>query len=278
MKLVVHSWNILHIVHELNYCLDSSPVLDEFKIVTYDTSGEQKRILDIYNTISKKLSKETCFCLQEVPGDLFDMLTKLEDYTVYGYKYSREPFIRNTKIKNPYKNTHEYLVTIVHNDIAKLIPGTRTIQFSDPGKAAFIVNINLDGNVQSLGHQDVATNKHNGVDIINMHAPSGNSNVIKALTKIGNYIKSTETRFIIVGDMNCRIDDFKKSLEIAKFSNYLIPEIIGNTRKSKKEGRIYYNKIDHVVTSDKIIVNETSVIDIDNLSDHYIIGVDMIIV
>ncbi len=257
MKLTINSWNVLHIVHELNHALDSSPVLDEYKITAKDTVNEAKRLVDIFKTIVKSLnSSSTVFCLQEVPGDLFDMLSELKDYVVYSYKYNREPVIKNKFISCPYKNSSEYLVTIVPADLKDLVVGTDCVQSEDPGKASFIVHFKF------------------GLSIVNCHVPFGDEKRCKAFGGLFDCLEKNDhaSNYVIIGDMNCRFPALKEALTSNKFTDFNIPRIIGDTRKGKQNGKVFYNKIDHCVVHKKLKVGGAWVTETGDLSDHYIIG------
>jgi endonuclease/exonuclease/phosphatase family metal-dependent hydrolase len=252
MLLKVISWNVLHIIHELNYCVGTSPVLDKYK-VDEKAENEKNRIKDIFNIICKKLDKDVILCLQEVPGDLYDCLTEMKEYCIYNMKYSREPKIKNTKYTNPYNNKGEYIVTVVHKDNEKLVTGQKIIQFDDPGKAAFIINID-------------------NTLVINSHIPFGKENRVKALKQVYEYLmENSDKTYIFGGDMNMRFDELKGDLKDIKWVSYKVPQIKGQTRKYKQNGDIKYNKIDHFIVSEKINVCSTSVEDNDDLSDHFAI-------
>lgn len=244
------SWNVLHIIHELNYSYELSLTLDKYM------NKESERNNDIFNLIGKQLNDNCIVCLQECNGDLYDMLLeRLTNYNIFSYKYLREPKIKNTKmLKNPYDNHWEYLVTIVPICINGL---QNSIQFYDLGKASLIVTFN-------------------NFSIFNVHMPFGNK-IIKSLEQINSYLNQNNiSNFVIIGDFNT--DNEKLNQYIKNLINLpcLIPKINGYTRKIKtmrgKFIEIVGSKLDHIVTSSTIITKNTFIKDMNDTSDHLIIG------
>jgi hypothetical protein len=105
-KFVVISWNVLHMIHEINYASDMSSMISRYAI-NKSWSNERLRLNDIIQTLSELLIKHVaieCFiCLQEVPADLLPMLREMLDSHVgsalvtnpmiYSHTYSRKPQI-----------------------------------------------------------------------------------------------------------------------------------------------------------------------------------------
>jgi hypothetical protein len=251
MKITLYSWNVLHIIHELNHAIDSSPVLRKYP-------QEQTRLDDIVNTISKLIKSDTIFCLQEVPCDLLDTLGhKLKDCAILGYRYSRIPKLKNPKLINPYDEPAEHLVTIIHNDLLNNHePTTNTVQYADAGKAALLV--------------DLPT-----VTIINTHVPAamgtkGRINAFKQLHKF--MVDNKITNYILAGDMNASDIEIKTDLP---FEDYKMAPLKGPTRKGENNKTIAYSKLDHIVVSKGINIS-SAVVHSDNdggdMSDHFIVG------
>ncbi|CAF3505137.1 unnamed protein product [Rotaria sp. Silwood1] len=127
-EFVVISWNVLHMIHEINYVYDSSPVINRYSI-NNDFSNEKIRLNDITKTLSELLIKHStmeCFiCLQEVPGDLLPMLHEMFDShansilackpVMHIQTYSRKPRIRVRQGSSVYNDSNESLVTIHYN-------------------------------------------------------------------------------------------------------------------------------------------------------------------
>ena len=127
-KFVVISWNVLHMVHEINYVYDMSPVITQYKIKE-EWSNEKFRLNDIVKTLSQLLIKHStieCFiCLQEVPGDLLPLLREMIDSHVgsalasqpliHTHTYPRIPRVRKIQGASLYTDSNESLVTIHYN-------------------------------------------------------------------------------------------------------------------------------------------------------------------
>jgi endonuclease/exonuclease/phosphatase family metal-dependent hydrolase len=247
MKLTVVSWNVLHIIHELNYAFGNSLVLDKYPI-------ESTRITAIFNHIVKKLDKNTIICLQEVPGDLYDYLLKLKSYKVLGLQYTRKPVLKNVKIENPYTNSDEYLVTIIHEDYTK---DSNEIFIEDNfGKGALITNIN-------------------DLYIINAHLPMKSRDDL--LIRIKDFIK-TINKYIFIGDFNNNQIELRKELDKNNYGIFKMPIFNGDTRKGKHQnGKIVYSKLDHVVHSDNMRICKTQINDNGDISDHYMISIVIVV-
>jgi hypothetical protein len=262
MKVNIVSWNVLHIIHELNYAFDTSPVLEKYDICK-TVENESNRIKDIFKAITDKLvNTGTILCLQEVPGDLLDLL--LSDFgpkyhTVNSYKYSREPQIKG-KMKCPYLNKSEYLVTLMHNDINAQITDCKVVNFDDPGKAAIAIHF-----------KDLC--------VINTHMSFGEKIRTKALTQIYNYLveKKCGQNYVLIGDMNMRSNELEQELHDIttklKDISFDLSIINGDTRKFRRahNGPILYNKIDLIATSKNIKLTNCAVTTNDDLSDHFMI-------
>jgi hypothetical protein len=122
---VVISWNLLHMIHEIKYAHDTSPVIARYSI-NEKWSNEKMRLNDIIKTLGELLSKYStieCFvCLQEVAGDLIPMLRKMLDShadsiltskpLMHIHTYSRKPHVRERQGESLYTDSNESLVTI----------------------------------------------------------------------------------------------------------------------------------------------------------------------
>lgn len=250
----IYSWNVLHIIHEINYA-NNSPIL-------YQYPDESKRIYDIYtylhDIIASNADNLYAICLQEVPGDLLILLH--QKYRVFYYRYERVPTLKNEAIYNPYMDGYEYLVTITNVHIWTY----NIIQFHNPGKAALIITFNLDNG--KLMH------------IANIHLPyDDNTFFIKenkennALKQIKNYFDIYDYNYILAGDMNTDESHMTNNLNRCNFSNFYLPHLNDTTYKNITGNK----KIDHFIVSNAIYSLQTNVFD-NNLSDHKMIGLSVL--
>lgn len=251
-KVEVKSWNILHIIHELNYEFDHSPVLEKYQI-NKNTSNESKRLNDIYNYILKELGDNIVMCLQEVPLELVNTFkSKLSSrYVVFDYKYSRIPSINKSGVSDPYTIKGECLVTIIPITLSTQLIGTEHIQFADPGKAAFILHLV-------------------GLKIFNVHLPFGKQRTI-SIEQIYKYINNSDTKkYVIIGDMNADNKELCIELKKQKVSD-IVNSPNNPTRKYiKSNNTIGYKCIDHVISN--VLITKVEVNANEDMSDHMLIS------
>lgn len=292
MKII--SWNVLHIIHELNHVFNDSPVLDKY------LRNEVKRLTDIFNAIKALMNENSVICLQEVPGDLLTLLKQLPNTTVFEYKYSRVPTIKYSRapirilkeLEPIYDDPAEYLVTLVHQKHSAT--ALQTIQFDDPGKACQVTQIG-------------------DTIVMNAHIPFGAQKRGKALSQIfqtvhNDFVRHTSVpfdaqkykeqcararaeqvlqNFVLVGDTNMRPDELRSelgSLILISIVDYgfwdcisdidVVVEMDKETRKGRNKGTEYYSKIDHGVVSPNIKVSNKFVAENLDMSDHSIIQFD----
>ena len=272
MKLNVLSLNVLHIIHELNHAFNSSPVLDKYGIGR-DTGNESTRLesvrlestrlKDLVNLISSRLSEHTIMCLQEVPGDLLNLLSEESiHHTVYSHRYSRQPKLKNQRIPNPYIDSFEYLVTMIPNALVTGLDSS-FIGFSDFGKGGLVVEINA------------------GIRIINVHMTPGSIGDTrdKIMNLIDQSLESYPGKYLMIGDFNSDHLELKNDLKnnMKRLSDSTIHPIKGDTRKGLSNGIVRFSKLDHLVTSRDIPICKTFVEDTNDLSDHMMIGCIMMI-
>lgn len=254
MKII--SWNVLHIIHELNYALNSSYVINKYDIANSE-ANEQKRLVDIFSTIRKHLSDETVICLQEVPGDLLTLLKKLTGMGIFEYQYTRIPKIKNLiKYQHIYSDPAEYLVILIPDKLAQDAKQLQTIQFDDPGKACSVVQIDK-------------------MLIMNTHVPMGTAYREKAFEQIGEFVDCTELDFMLVGDMNMCPDKLRDALKVFKTKSKIV-EMDKPTRKGINRGVEVCSKIDHGVISSSFNVLHKFVADNVDMSDHSLIGFNIL--
>ncbi|CAF1462638.1 unnamed protein product [Adineta steineri] len=209
---IVISWNVLHMIHEINYVYDASPVIEQYSIKE-NWSNETSRLNDIIKILNDLLIKNAmteCFiCLQEVPGDLLPMLRKMVDAHVgsvltskpliHTHTYSRKPQIRNRQGGFLYSDSNESLVTIHYNPNAvftEIKSGLENAEKhfliddqilwtpcpSDPGKGALTVTT------------------ASGLSVINAHVPYDNKAAFSLLKNIT--WSNNNNPFVFVGDIN----------------------------------------------------------------------------
>ncbi|AYV82593.1 MAG: endonuclease/exonuclease/phosphatase family protein [Hyperionvirus sp.] len=260
-KLFISSWNVLHIIHELNYAADHSLVLEKYN------DKENERLDDIitYITARVKLASDI-LCFQEVPGDLYDRLeSKFPNYTILGYRYERQPKLRKVAT-NPYKNTDEYLVILIANDIVKFVTETKIVQFDDKGKAAQLIKF--------------SSKDSNGFDlcVVNVHLNIGKA-ASKSLRQVFEKLAEQKwERYFLIGDLNMSYTQLKKELDQIIPNKYFTPYVNGNTHISKYGGQIKLTKKTHIVASNDLKPKTLPVIPNDSLSDHYMVSTSMEII
>ena len=254
----LYSWNVLHIVHELNYAFDCSFVLDLW------LNNENERLNQLAKIIVKRASYENAVvCLQECSGELLKMLYEMNthnDYSIHKYKYGRNPHLKNYLATNPYpsNNCTEYLVTLVGKNIS--VNNTSVVQFTNTGKASLMLNINIG-------------EKH--VLIANIHCPFGSSRNIafeQLLEEINMH------NFVIIGDLNSEMWELKKIFcddNLYNFSNIKRPTRIAKFIKKTKKGDeiiLRESTLDHMIGSKNITFCKIVVEPNNSLSDHLLIG------
>ena len=255
--LVVKSWNVLHGVHEFNYQFQTSPVLKKYQC-QYDPSKgylasnyahlENQRIRDLAKTIKNELQFNVVACLQEVPGNLLDLL-KIEnpDYICYSYKYPRLPILKNLS-GQLYSNSAEFLVTMAHKSLP--INQVQTIQFDDPGKACLFLEMK-------------------DLSILNTHLSFGIERN-KALDQI--FAAAIAKNFVLVGDMNIDPNEFKQYLIKSKLYHLQIHQTFENTRKGvRKDGLIQTSNLDYYIAPTHINFRNVQASNNLDLSDHCLI-------
>jgi endonuclease/exonuclease/phosphatase family metal-dependent hydrolase len=265
--VIVKSWNVLHIIHELNYASGSSAVLDKYMIET-NPLNETNRLQAIYQVIIKALSPTTIMCLQEVPEDLSILFDQEKDYVKYVYMYKRVPRLKinlenhnnspSEVIGKVYTNNGESLVIIVHKSMIRDNTTTHCVQFDDPGKACLVLKIN-------------------DLFIMNVHMPiirdNGFSNAIKCMVKfLNNFDKNM--KYIIVGDMNTSSSIVTQILG-TYMDDFNVILYHGMSRKFRKFGKTMYSQLDHIIVSNDIQYSNFVVYPNVDMSDHMMISVDI---
>ena len=245
----IYSWNVLHMIHEINYS-EESLVLERYKI-TDNCKNEQYRLNDIFKTILNITEQDTVVCLQEVPGDLLARLNQIPNVKIFAYKYPREPRIKSSNIKL-YEDKCEYLVTIIHEKAGTNITQCETIQFDYAGKACQITKINQ-------------------LYILNVHIPFVKLQRNDALNQIFSFLIN-KTDYVIIGDMNMSASDLKQEC-LSLNQDVNIIEMEGPTRKERKNGKLEYRTIDHAITNKKTL--DRTVYENEDMSDHFMIFIEI---
>ncbi|UJR08378.1 hypothetical protein I4U23_012649 [Adineta vaga] len=273
-NFVVISWNVLHMIHEINYVYDSSPVINRYAIKE-NWSNEKLRLNDIIKTLNdlliKYCSMECFICLQEVPGDLLPLLNQMLNSHVgstlsnkpmfHLNTYSRIPKVRG-QIKGPlYNDPNESLVTI-HYDPTGASSNDQiywTPCPADPGKGALTVITS------------------SGLCVINTHVPFEDQASMSLLQNIS--WPADNSFFVLVGDMNCKYNVFMKKIgafTYGKVSSGLLGSITTNkpTRVGLNANGIRTQHwIDHYLVSaslNELAMSPALVHDeIGDISDHF---------
>ena len=282
-SFVVISWNVLHMIHEINYVYDNSPVINRYAIQT-KWSNEKMRLNDIVKTLSelvvKHSSTEWFICLQEVPGDLIPLLREMLDShvgstlinkpLVHIQIYSRKPRIKGRQGDPVYTDQNESLVTIHYDPrIISTKNAEQCLQYDDRVQWTPCPS---DGGKGTLTVTTVS-----GLSVLNAHVPYDN----QAAKLLLNNISWPENNnpFVFVGDMNCNANTLMKMIAevtIGKPSSGLLfpittdkPTRVGLRHDGTREKRW----IDHYVVSaslKSLAVSPAAVYDnVGDISDHF---------
>jgi len=267
----VLSWNVLHLIHELNHNshtiseeprIFASPVLNKFYDNKNDIIDEYSRMAQIEKFIIKHLNSETVFALQEVPGILLNRLkTVLKNYHIIHYLYPRVPKMKDGS-PDPYgEYGSEYLVTIVSKNLAKdvsfdVIPFDK---FKDFGKGALVVKVG-------------------DIDIYNYHMEFGQEKRLVDLEQLFLFsTKKLSKHQIMLGDSNMSFQDWITDSARIGFQDNLV-ELKEPTREGvTKTGKLYYIQIDHISISSQLYAKNWFVENTKSLSDHYLIGAEILV-
>jgi len=250
----IHTFNVLHICHELNYNKENSFILSKYE-------NENDRIMEIFNKIIELFINDIVIvCLQEVPHILLEHFKRFSknDYylKVYYYKLPRYP----KSSYNIYQNNSEYLVTLIYDKInIDKVYNIEKIQYADYGKAALICIIDT---------YDICC--------INTHLPINNYGGKDAFEFIKDYIDEFDN-CILLGDFNKNkkyaMELFKKYNMIDSLQTFTESEKYTYKRKLD-DGSYIYKSYDHIFIfsyKNKYSLTNTQVID-DEISDHSLVS------
>ena len=254
MKINIATWNVLHIIHEINHNLSTSLVIKDGS-----TFNEKERTSNIYQKLLPLIENNYIICLQEVYGDLRDELNKnIDNYYIFEYQLPRIPKITYPSLIDLqiYNNINEYLLVL----IPKIYNYTQQInvQYKDNGKSALVV----------IGE--------NLPTIVNTHLPFKKDERINALTILyqsliaNTYININD--LIIVGDTNTYFSTLSEEMKTIGFDvMFIYLKNAIDTQLSLKKGQIKGKKIDYIIYTKNMIVSDVDVIDVNYISDHNIV-------
>ena len=205
-NFVVISWNVLHMIHEINYEYGNSPVITRYAI-REKWSNEWWRLNDITKTLSelvvKHSSTEWFICLQEVPGDLIPLLREMLDSHIDSILtnkplmhiqiYSRKPCIRGRQGDPVYTDQNESLVTI-HYD-PRIMSTKNTEQCLQYDDRVQWTPCPVDGGKGALTVTTIT-----GLSVMNAHVPYDNHAAMLLLNNIS--WPDNNNPFVLIGDMN----------------------------------------------------------------------------
>jgi hypothetical protein len=285
---VVISWNVLHMVHEINYVYDNSPVINRYSIKE-NWSNEKRRLNDMVKTISDLLVKHSmmeCFiCLQEVPGDLLPLINQMLDSHVgstlvtkplmYVQTYTRKPHIRGRQGGSVYTDPNESLVTIHYNPYTASnneVTRSNREKCQPTGDRLLWTPCPSDN-----GKGALAVITASGLTVVNAHVPYDNQAAMSLLNNIA--WPENDSAFVFVGDMNRYSDKFMRMIgevTAGKRSSGLLSSVTTNkaTRVGlRQDGVLDKSWIDYFVISaclkhapiSPAIVHD----EIGDVSDHY---------
>ncbi|CAF3603062.1 unnamed protein product [Rotaria sp. Silwood1] len=288
-EFVVISWNVLHMIHEINYVYDSSPVINRYSI-NNDFSNEKIRLNDITKTLSELLIKHStmeCFiCLQEVPGDLLPMLHEMFDShansilackpVMHIQTYSRKPRIRVRQGSSVYNDSNESLVTIHYNP--KIISIEKALGLEHEKKSVLYNDQVLWTPCPTdAGKGALTVTTISGLSVVNAHVPYNNQAASLLLRNI--LWPENNNPFVFVGDINRGSKAFMNivtKITVRKPSSNLLFPI--TTHKPTRvglspNGTLYKVWIDHYLVSASLkhlAISPAMVYDdIGDISDHY---------
>lgn len=254
MNFKIATWNVLHIVHEINHNLANSIVIKDGH--TFD---ESKRTNVIYKIISDLVNDNVIVCLQEVYGDLRDKIREDSDkFKSFEYKLQRTPKITNKSLINTqtaqtiYKNINEYLMIIVPKSINYV--SQTNIQYDvDDGKSAIILVCSQ-------------------LTIINTHLPFVKDKRMKSLIQLHKKLNELNIldNFVMLGDTNAIYPVLNEEL-LSLNIDVNFADIMDNTYFTiNKDGSRKGKKIDHIIHT-KNIISSAKVFNTYDLSDHKLV-------
>ncbi|CAF1058718.1 unnamed protein product [Adineta ricciae] len=286
---VVVSWNVLHLIHEINHTYDLSPVINRYSIKE-NWSNEQQRLNDIIKTLSDilvKYSSIECFiCLQEVPGDLLPMLdTMIHAHVgsvlinkpmIHVRSYPRVPATRQRPRQPLYTNPNENLVTIHYNPY---VADANIAVDNRMGATSTLLNDRADWTQcpcdPGKGALTIVTSS--GLTVVNIHVPFKEQHAISLLNSL--HWPRQDTPFVLVGDINRQAPAFMRLIQTAtngKPSAGLLCSIAPDkpTRVGlEQDGTLKKYCIDHYLVSASLRNSTTApalVYDnIGDISDHF---------
>ena len=285
---VVISWNVLHMVHEINYVYDMSPVINRYAIKE-KWSNEKLRLNDMVRTISDLLvqhSMAECFiCLQEVPGDLLPLLNQMFDSHVgstlatkplmHVQTYTRIPHIKGWQGGSVYADSNESLVTI-HYD-PRLVSNNNVTESNREKCQPSGDRLLWTPCPSDNGKGALAVTTASGLTVVNIHVPYDKQAAMSLLNNIA--WPENDSAFVFVGDMNRNSNKLMRmigDITAGKHSSGLLFPVTTNkaTRVGlRQNGILDKSWIDYFIVSTYLkhsIISPAIVHDeIGDVSDHY---------
>lgn len=288
---VVISWNVLHMVHEINYAYDMSPVITRYSI-REEWSNEQLRLNDIVKTLSELLTKHSAFecfiCLQEVPGDLIPLLRQMLDSHVgstlvtkpsmHTQTYWRKPYIKGQgrKAHHLYTDWNENLVTIHYNP--HICSSDKATGLENAEKCLLSDNrVHWTPCPNDHGKGALTVTTASGLSVVNVHVPYDNQAAVSLLNNIS--WPENNIAFVFVGDMNRHSKGFMRMMgEITAgkpCSGLLFPVTTDKPTRVGfwQDGTLQKSWLDHYLISaslKNLAISPAVVYDeIGDISDHY---------
>jgi endonuclease/exonuclease/phosphatase family metal-dependent hydrolase len=286
---VVISWNVLHMIHEINYVYDMSPVINRYSIKE-KWSNEKLRLNDIAKTLSELLIKNStieCFiCLQEVPGDLLPILREVLDSHVgstltskpliHTHVYSRKPQVRGRQVDSLYTDPNESLATVHYNPSGML---NEKAAVSEIGEKHLLSDDQISWTPcpTDAGKGALTVTTTSGLSVVNVHVPFNDEPATLLLSNIS--WPENNNSFVFVGDMNCPSKTLMSRIgEITNgkpSSGLLFPVTTDKPTRVglRQDGVLQKSWIDHYVVSASLkdLTMPPVVVydDIGDISDHY---------
>jgi hypothetical protein len=238
MEVELFSWNLLHIMHEINYVGYSSLVLKAYP----DESDRLKRIVEYIKNVYDS-NERVVINLQEVPGDYLEELTNLFQDNICKYTYPRVP-----KFKSDLSN-HEPVYKVPTESLVSIYKGVQLVGFNateyESGKAGLSLDCVL------------SNSQPKNFTVINVHMPWEWKN---------NLTFDEKQVCFILGDCNKDANGTKKM--------FLNCEVLPNdkvTWTSWRNNSVQTGILDHVVYQNYNFP-ESSVLNVHstvNFSDHF---------
>nr|QBK88737.1 MAG: 5'-tyrosyl DNA phosphodiesterase [Mimivirus LCMiAC01] len=247
---VLITWNILHRYHEEKYA-PGSIILKNYPIEV----KRNKKILAIIKKLVRKYNKRLILCMQEVNGDLLNMLYHkfFKKYYIVTYQHNRTPKKKGTK--NIYNDPREYLVTMISRSFGAYTYDS--YQYKKKGKALLVTKLNK-------------------LTIINTHiAPpftfkSGKDDFINIVIKKYVYSKYDKKKVVVTGDFNrTMIQAYKQMYYARKLKN--LSCFVDTQHMKPKSVEIRNKSYDHILGFNGVYFDHSRIARVKLASDHNVV-------